>query len=170
MTSKENNGRHPGYDLIFQHNIWSHKLLFEACQKLDNQQLHHTDAGTYGSIRDTLMHLVYAEERYLFVLRGWESEEDPISGETAVSDLLSRIMTAAKLLRQTAFEVDLEETVTFSNADQEDHVPKKLILLQAIHHAHEHRTHVTTLLGQLGIQPPLISGWDFFDKVLSNEI
>ena len=38
------------------------------------------------------------------------------------------------------------------------------LLLQAIHHGQEHRTQVESMLGQLGIEPPGLSGWRYFDE------
>jgi uncharacterized damage-inducible protein DinB len=38
-------------------------------------------------------------------------------------------------------------------------------LVQAIHHATEHRTQVLTILSQLGIEPPDLSGWAFGDAM-----
>jgi uncharacterized damage-inducible protein DinB len=38
---------------------------------------------------------------------------------------------------------------------------------ESIHHAHEHRTQITTLLGQQGIEPPSLSGWNYFDEEIA---
>jgi len=38
-------------------------------------------------------------------------------------------------------------------------------LVQAIHHASEHRTQVLTILSQQGIEPPDLSGWAFGDAM-----
>ena len=39
-------------------------------------------------------------------------------------------------------------------------IPASVILVQAINHATEHRAHATTILTQLGIEPPAIDGWE----------
>jgi uncharacterized damage-inducible protein DinB len=38
-----------------------------------------------------------------------------------------------------------------------------LILIQAINHGTEHRSQVATILTQLGIQPPGMDGWTYFE-------
>ena len=43
--------------------------------------------------------------------------------------------------------------------DPGEMIPASVILVQAINHATEHRTHATTILTQLGIDPPAIDGW-----------
>ncbi len=40
-------------------------------------------------------------------------------------------------------------------------MPSGLILTQAINHATEHRAQIMTILTQLGIEPPDLSGWAF---------
>ena len=37
-----------------------------------------------------------------------------------------------------------------------------LLLLQAVNHATEHRSQIATILTQLGVEPPDMSGWRFF--------
>jgi hypothetical protein len=43
---------------LFRHKTWATLLLIEACQGLDEEMLDATTPGTYGTIRDTLHHLV----------------------------------------------------------------------------------------------------------------
>ena len=45
-------------------------------------------------------------------------------------------------------------------------VPKAVILTQVINHATEHRAQVMTILTQLGIQPPELDAWSYFDEKL----
>ena len=41
------------------------------------------------------------------------------------------------------------------------------LLIQAIHHAAEHRTHVMTVISQHGVEVPATDGWTYGDEVLS---
>jgi uncharacterized damage-inducible protein DinB len=43
-------------------------------------------------------------------------------------------------------------------------VPASLILTQAINHATEHRAQIRTILTQLGIEPPDLSGWAYIEE------
>ena len=43
------------------------------------------------------------------------------------------------------------------------HVPKAVLLTQAINHATEHRAQIMAILTQLGIQPPDLDGWSYFE-------
>jgi uncharacterized damage-inducible protein DinB len=43
---------------LFRHHLWANLRLFERCAGLTNEQLDAPVVGTYGSIRDTLQHIV----------------------------------------------------------------------------------------------------------------
>ena len=46
---------------MFEHNRWANLRAVEACAGLTDAQLDATVPGTYGSVRDTLMHVAGAE-------------------------------------------------------------------------------------------------------------
>jgi uncharacterized damage-inducible protein DinB len=46
-------------------------------------------------------------------------------------------------------------------------LPKAILLTQAINHATEHRAQVMAILTQIGIQPPDLDGWSYFDQQVS---
>ena len=43
-------------------------------------------------------------------------------------------------------------------------MPASLLLLQAVNHGTEHRSQVATILTQLGVVPPEMDGWTYFDE------
>jgi uncharacterized damage-inducible protein DinB len=43
-------------------------------------------------------------------------------------------------------------------------VPKTVLLTQAVNHATEHRAQIMAILTQLGIEPPELDGWSYFDQ------
>ncbi len=54
-------------------------------------------------------------------------------------------------------DFDPSQRVRVVEGDKEEWLPADIYLLQALYHAHEHRTHITTILGQLGLATPAIS-------------
>jgi uncharacterized damage-inducible protein DinB len=44
-------------------------------------------------------------------------------------------------------------------------VPKTIILTQVINHANEHRAQVMVIMTHLGIQPPDLQSWAYFDEI-----
>ncbi len=49
---------------FFTYNLWANLRLPDACAHLSDAQLDATTKGTFGSVRETLMHLFAAEEGY----------------------------------------------------------------------------------------------------------
>src|SRR5437588_359709 len=58
----------------FGHHVWATLRLIETSESLDEGQLQATAAGTYGSIIDTLRHLVASDRSYLATLSGGKVE------------------------------------------------------------------------------------------------
>ena len=58
----------------FGHHVWASIRLLDACADLDDEQLATNVPGTYGSIIQTLRHIVGGDVFYLDVLRGGEPD------------------------------------------------------------------------------------------------
>ena len=48
-------------------------------------------------------------------------------------------------------------------------IPGWIIPTQVIDHGREHRTHIATILTQLGIEPPDMDGWQFQETDAADE-
>jgi uncharacterized damage-inducible protein DinB len=59
-----------GLSDFFQYNLWANLRLLDACAQLSDAQLDATTTGTFGSVRETLMHLFAAEEGYVSSFTG----------------------------------------------------------------------------------------------------
>src|SRR5205814_10571414 len=55
---------------FFKYNLWANLRLLDACAQLSDAQLDATMKGTFGSVRETLMHMLAAEEGYARTLTG----------------------------------------------------------------------------------------------------
>src|SRR5438477_4568365 len=61
-----------------RHGVWANEQLLERCRALTDQHLELTVPGTYGTIRNTLAHIVASEEGYLVRLLGSLLHEPPV--------------------------------------------------------------------------------------------
>ena len=52
-------------DDAFAHHVWATNRLIDACSELTAEQLETSLPGTYGSILDTMRHLVGSDAWYL---------------------------------------------------------------------------------------------------------
>jgi uncharacterized damage-inducible protein DinB len=146
----------------FDHHVWATIEIVEACRPLSDDQLATTVPGTYGSILDTLRHLVAADRAYLFVLGGgWLPEIDEeamdLAGLRAAMEPTGDAWAAV-----LAADPDPEVIVTRHRDDgSQSHAPAGVRLAQVIHHGTDHRSQVCTGLTALGITPPEIDVWDY---------
>ena len=60
---------------LFRHNVWANLRLLDACAQLGSEQLKASVAGTFGEVYKTILHIVAAEEWYVFLLTGERSAE-----------------------------------------------------------------------------------------------
>jgi uncharacterized damage-inducible protein DinB len=146
----------------FGHHVWATIRVLDACAALDDEQLATTVPGTYGSIIETLRHLVDGDVFYLNVLRGG----DPEPFDEAASDIraLRTVMEAhdATWQRQVAGDPDPSTVIVeYEDGGYETHAPLGIRLAQALYHGIDHRSQVCTALTTLGIEPPSIEPWDF---------
>ncbi len=149
----------------FDHHVWATIRVIDACLALPPGQLDTTVPGTYGSILETLRHLVGADASYLWVLsdgRHPEIEE----AEMGLAEL--RAVMEESGPEWTAVvnrDLDPEETVIRHRDDGTDsHAPRSIRLAQVLHHGTDHRSQVCTALTSLGVEPPAIDVWDFAAK------
>ena len=146
----------------FGHHVWATIRVLEACAALDDGQLATTVPGTYGSIIDTLRHLVGGDVFYLDVLCGGEPE--PFSEAESDIPTLRVVMEAHDAAWQRQVAGDLDPTtvvVEYEESGYETHAPLGIRLAQALYHGADHRSQVCTALTTLGIDPPAVEVWDF---------
>ena len=150
---------------MFRHNLWANLGLIDACVALDETQLAATAVGTYGSIYDTLDHLVRAEQGYLFLLTGDSPVARMHKGDRPT---IATLRENARLFGEGLMAVAAGVTPSaLANSVEEDGrwaMPAGVVLNQAINHATEHRAHIMTILTQIGIKPPELDGWSFGDR------
>jgi uncharacterized damage-inducible protein DinB len=59
---------------FFKFNLWANLRVLDACAGLDDARLDATIRGPFGSVRETLVHIVAAEEGYVQRFTGQRTE------------------------------------------------------------------------------------------------
>jgi len=143
---------------FFKYNLWANLRLLDACEHLSDAQLDATTNGTFGSVRETLMHLLSAEEGYARALTG--TSPTPLLKEFTTFpglDLLrQRAERSAEALIRVAEQGDLSEILHLDGGTYD--APAIIVVIQAINHAIDHRSQISTLLSQQGIEPLDLDG------------
>jgi uncharacterized damage-inducible protein DinB len=151
-----------GFDDAFGHHAWATRQLLDICASLPPEQLSTPTAGTYGSILDTLRHLVGADAWYLHVLSGGRVEaidEDSMGLDELRSQMEAHDDAWRKVLAD-APEAAADVTVTRDDGTR-SHAPAGIRVAQVLHHGTDHRSQVCTALTLLGVEPPDIDVWAF---------
>lgn len=147
---------------LLHHHLWANLRLLDTCATLSDEQLDASAPGTFGTIRATLLHIVGAEQGYLIRLTGQQPERRLKRDDNpSIAELREHSRRTGEALLEAAAQMSASDTVELEWDGQRWQVPASVILVQAINHATEHRTNVTTILAQQGIDFPELDGWAY---------
>ena len=147
----------------FAHHIWATERLIDACATLTPEQLTKPAHGTYGSIIDTLRHLVSADGWYLSFYEGERAARIDEEDGAGLAELRAAMTANGPIwLELVGGELDPDaDVVEIGDTGWEFHAPTGIRLAQVVHHGTDHRSQICTALTSLGVTPPAIDAWDF---------
>src|SRR5262249_9699998 len=135
---------------------WATHQVLEHCLGLGDPALLATAAGTYGTVQETLTHLVDAHAGYLGWLTGAEDVELKGAAEPVVlREWEDRGRTGWRAYLEAG--PDHERSVATGGRP----APAWVLTLQAVHHANDHLAHVGTILGANGLPVPEVDVWAY---------
>ena len=144
-------------DDIYRHNVWANRALIEFVSGLEPRALDYVADGVYGTLSETIQHIVSGEQWYIWLLTregiGDNVDEKVRRPLPELLDIASRTgARAAELARE-----DPERSVMVDDKQW----PASIILAQLVHHGNEHRAQAKTILGANGVDAPGLSTWGF---------
>jgi uncharacterized damage-inducible protein DinB len=154
---------------LFEHNLWANLRLVDACDGLSEEQLDASEVGTYGSIRDTLVHIGRGEGRYVAFLSNRSPEEVPANQPFPGFQVLrQRLRESGEALRDLCTQFDGSELMMAARRGAPFHVRSAMLLMQVINHSTEHRSQVNTILTQIGVAPAPVDVWTYNDGLVNS--
>jgi len=155
-----------GLPNFFQYNLWANLRLLDTCTYLSDAQLDATMKGTFGSVRETLMHMLASEEGYARALTG--KIPTPPLGELphfpGFDELRRRAKGSGEALIAFVEQAEQEKLSQILHLDGGTYdAPVIVVVIQAINHGIDHRSQIATLLSQQDIQPPDLDSWAYND-------
>jgi uncharacterized damage-inducible protein DinB len=147
---------------LMRHHAWANAQLIDHCAALDPAILDASAPGTYGEVHRTIAHFVDGERWYISMLQGMPRPEGiNVNPLPSLSDLSRYAAENGQALVELASILNGSELVRMQEDVIDVSFPAGQLLTQIVNHATEHRTHVTTVLSQHGIQHPSLSGWAY---------
>lgn len=151
---------------IFEHHVWSNLRIVDFCATLDDDQLGLTVPGVFGSVLQTIKHVLANEAHYLTFLEGCPqveqlSQRAPFTGWPHVRSIAEG-NGQALIGFVTALEDDPVQRGRFNDEPYE--MATSVLLAQIINHTTEHRSHIRTQLSAHGIVPPEIDLWHYLER------
>jgi len=144
---------------LYRHSTWATLRLIDYCQGLDDAHLDATMPGTFGTVRDTLRHLVSSEEGYFWTVTRERLSEPLPDAPVPLGELAERIRRLGPRWEALAQDADTpSRDVTTRDGWR---MPAAVPMAQAIHHAENHRSHVLSILGARGLELPDLQVWGY---------
>ena len=144
--------------VLYDYSAWANERLFEVIARLTPEQFTEPVAGSYGSVRNTMVHVLSAEWGWLDRCGGARRGPALIADDyPTLSSLLDRWQQVEAHVRTFLAELrdeDLDRIVEFAFGNGPRHAMRVADLMQhaAIHGVH-HRGQVALLLRLLGQVP-----------------
>ena len=144
---------------IFEQNNWANQEIIRVCLSLIDEQLDAPPtSATYGTIRETLLHLIASQKGYLRTLMlPLEDRRDPVTLTLEeVQESATESGQAFLALAHDPSSIDGKTRLITRDAYI---VEPWVLMVQVINHGTEHREQIKSMLNALGITPPQTDGW-----------
>lgn len=150
---------------LFQHHRWSNLQLVESCASLTDEQLQATMVGAFSTIIETWRHIANSERSYFSRISTGKKYNRPTDlPPMTLAEAAASLRETGDSLIEWAGRVQPDETVVVAWEDGTQRlVPKTIMLSQALYHAAEHREQIKAIMTQIGVEPPDLQGWEYFD-------
>jgi uncharacterized damage-inducible protein DinB len=151
---------------LFAHNVWANLKLLDFCEHLSDEQLDATAIGGFGSIRNTLQHIIGAEVSYVKRVNGKLPAAPPPRDQFAGFTVLKEAARwAGDELLQLALSAREDTSVRERDPGHSFQYRLASLMVQSITHSTEHRTQISAIITQLGMEPPDMSGWRYIEDI-----
>jgi uncharacterized damage-inducible protein DinB len=142
---------------LYDYNYWANKKLFGVISRLTPEQFTGVVVGSYGSVRNTLVHIMSAEWGWLDRCggpkRGEKLKADDFPTLDSVVQTWTRVEGLMRGFLSDLKDEDLSRIMEFTLGGPSYSLPLGDLLHHAAIHAVHHRGQVALLLRALGYAP-----------------
>ena len=145
---------------LLAYDNWANRGVLAFLGTQPSAVLDATAPGVYGTVRETLQHLLGAEWRYHALLAGQpQSGLPPRAQPPDLEALQSLAHEAAR--RVDALTASLPDPAAMVQTIDGPGAAASTIVTQLVMHGCEHRGHIATILGANGLTGPELDGWAY---------
>lgn len=147
---------------FIQYNNWANQQVLQACQELNEDQLAATMPGSYGTVRETLEHIIRGEAFYLELLTG-HRPQPPFQWEATpgLAEMRDYATQVGDALAEVVSHIRPTDRISEEDQGNKYQYQALAIFIQIINHGVEHRTNITTILSAEQHTPPGVDGWSY---------
>lgn len=143
---------------LYEYNRWANGRVLDAASTLNPQDFTKNLGSSYGSVRDTLVHVLSAEWIWLKRWKGISLKAMLVPSDfPTTSSLRTRWADVEREQAEFVSEVTQEATemvLAYVNTEGESwNYPLWQMMQHVVNHSTYHRGQITTMLRQLGAQP-----------------
>jgi uncharacterized damage-inducible protein DinB len=139
---------------LFAYDVWANRRLLEAASKLSVADFTRDLGASFGSVRSTLLHIMWGEKRYLHFWQTGARLEDANVDDFPDADSFDLIWTTISTERETFADSLSEETLDSRFTVRGHEFALRNLIQHVANHSTYHRGQVAALLRQLGQTPP----------------
>lgn len=146
------------FERLFDYNAWANQKILDALSQLTDDQFTQSVAGSYGSVRNTLVHVLSAEwgwiDRCGGPARGPALKADDYPTVDSVRRLMQDVERHGRTFLSGLSDNDLDRVVEWTLGGAPSRQSRLSDLLQhAVIHGVHHRGQIALLLRVLGHPP-----------------
>ena len=149
----------------FRHNAWATRKLIAFCRELGPERLRAAAPGTYGTVLETLQHMLGAEHRYLSRIAGgrpeWSAEPEEIDDLGELNRMAEDLATTWEGVITAGFDSDRVVSFISRSTGEPNEAAAGMLVAQTLHHGNEHRAQIFSFLSSVGLDPPELDGWGY---------
>ena len=154
---------------LFEYNRWANAKVLSAASRLSPEQFTKDLSNSFPSVRDTLVHMVWAE--WIWLMR-WRGESPKIIFDPADFPTVARLQEKWREVEigqegiiDALTEASLAKVIAYINTKGEEwEYPLGHMMQHVVNHASYHRGQITTMLRQLGAEAVNTDYLLFFDE------
>jgi uncharacterized damage-inducible protein DinB len=143
---------------LYQYNTWANKRILNAASNITIEQFLAPASFSHGGLRDTLVHMLFAEWIWRQRWEGhWPTEWLTSEDFPTFDSLRSRWAkeeTALMVFVENVSESDLDRMIHYSRMDGEQHENKLWhLMVHLVNHGTQHRSEAAAILTEYGYSP-----------------